>query len=348
MNANPNAVRIDILVGPHTAHGVVHTVLDVLNTLQALAQMRAPLARPVVRWRLRSQSPRSAMAWPRSTWPHLPRQGFRGPADLLLVPGWHVFSGPEIERRARLQAWALPHLAEVHARGGQVLAVGTGVALLADSAWLRGRQAVAPWTFMPTIARLAPQAQLLSDRALTVHERIWTCDSPVQATAMLLQALQSTPLAELAGTAAQALLHTPERQSVVAQLVAEGAPRPVSAGPVERARRWLEAHPSEPYDLPTLAQHAATSARTLLRHFENTHGISPHAYQRRLRMARAKVLLETTYQPIEQVALACGYADVGTFRRLFRADTGVLPAAWREQHRLRTSRARWSGPAAGA
>lgn len=348
MNANPFPVHIEILVGPQTAHGVVCTVLDVLNALQALALMRAPLAQPVLRWRLHSQDARSPHVWPRRIWPHLPRQGFRGPAHLLLLPGWQVFSGPEIERRVRLEARTLGHLAGVHAQGGQLLAVGTGVALLAQVGLLQGRRAVAPWTFMPLIARLAPQAQLLSDCGMTEHERIWTCDSPVLTTAMLLQALQSTALAELASTASQALLHTPERQTVAAQLVAEGPQRPISAGSVERARRWLEAHPSEPYDLHALALHASTSPRSLLRHFESALGLSPYAYQRRLRMARGKVLLETTYQPIEQVAQACGYADVGTFRRLFRAETGVLPAAWREQHRMRTSRARWSGPVASA
>ena len=347
MNAKTSPVCIDILVGPQTAHGVVCTALDVLNTLQALAQMRAPLAQPVLRWRLLSHDTRSARTWPRPIWPHLPRQGFRGPAQLLLVPGWQVFSGPDIERRVRLESRWFGHLDAVHASGGQLLAVGTGVALLAQAGLLYNRRAVSPWTFMPLVARLAPKAHLLSDCAMTEHERIWTCDSPVLATAMLLQALQSTALAELADTAAQALLHTPERQSVVAQLVAEGPQRPISAGSVERARRWLEAHPTEPYNLQALALRAATSARSLLRHFENTCGLSPYAYQRRLRLARAKVLLETTYQPIEQVAHACGYADVGTFRRLFRAETGVLPAAWREQHRLRTSRTRWSGPAAG-
>ncbi len=348
MNAKPSPVCIEILMGPQTAHGVVCTVLDVLNTLQALALMRAPLAQPVLRWRLHSHDARSARTWPGPIWPHLPRQGFRGPAQLLLLPGWQVFSGPDIERRARLESRAFAHLAEVHAQGGQLLAVGNGVALLAQAGLLHERRAVAPWTFMPLIARLAPQAHLLSDSAMTEHGRIWTCDSPVLATAMLLQALQNTALAELASTAAQALLHTPERQTVAAQLVAEGPQRPLSAGSVERARRWLEAHPSEPYDLQALALYASTSARSLLRHFESAFGLSPYAYQRRLRMARAKVLLETTYQPIEQIAQACGYADVGTFRRLFRADTGMLPAAWRAQHRMRTSRARWSGPAASA
>ena len=59
------------------------------------------------------------------------------------------------------------------------------------------------------------------------------------------------------------------------------------------------------------------------------------------RMTRAKVLLETTYLSIEQVAQACGYTDTGSFRRVFQKITGGLPALYREQYRLRTSRRRW-------
>lgn len=48
---------------------------------------------------------------------------------------------------------------------------------------------------------------------------------------------------------------------------------------------------------------------------------------------------------VEQVAHACGYQDVGTFRRIFTRATGQRPADYRAQHRLRTSRRRWGGQA---
>jgi len=60
-------------------------------------------------------------------------------------------------------------------------------------------------------------------------------------------------------------------------------------------------------------------------------------------VARARVLLETTYASVEQVARMCGYQDLGTFRRIFVRAAGELPAAYREHYRLRTSRKRWRG-----
>ncbi len=92
---------------------------------------------------------------------------------------------------------------------------------------------------------------------------------------------------------------------------------------------------------------SATNPRSLLRHFAATLGQSPPDYLHGLRVARAQVLLETTSSSVEEVARSCGYQDLGTFRRLFVRLTGELPAAYREHCRLRTSRKRWRGAAAG-
>jgi transcriptional regulator GlxA family with amidase domain len=345
MDANTTPVRIELLGGPGSATGVLATVLDLLNTVQALASMRQPVAGPVMHWRC--VGPDGARADPGlavRSWPLLPRPGFSGRPDLVVLPGWHVYSGPALDERVGAYGAVGPRLRDVHARSGQLVGIGNGVAMLAAVGLLDGREAVAPWAFVPLAARHAPDARWQPDRPWVGSDRVWTCDSPVLATELVLQALGCTPVADLAATAADALLHRPDRQQVAAGLVSEPTPRRVPAGAVERARRWLEAHPAAPYDVTALAAEAATSPRTLLRHFELAHGQSPHAYQRGLRLARARVLLETTYLTVEQVAQACGYGDVGTFRRLFRAESGVLPADWREQHRLRTNHRRWSGP----
>lgn len=345
MDANTVPVRIELLGGPGCAVGVLATVLDVLNAVQALASMRHPTAAPVLRWRCAGpEGGRVSAGLVNGAWPLLARAGFAGRPDLVVVPGWHVYSGPALDERVRVYGVVGPRLREVHACGGQLVGIGNGVALLAAAGVLDGREAVAPWAFVPMVARHAPAARLLADRSWIGGDRIWTCDSPVLATELVLQALSFTPLADLAITAADALLHRPDRQQVATAMASESTPRRVPAGAVERARRWLQANPTAPYDLPALASEAATSPRTLLRHFELAHGQTPHAYQRGLRLARARVLLETTYLTVEQVAHACGYGEVGTFRRLFRAESGVLPASWREQHRLRTSRRRWIGP----
>jgi transcriptional regulator GlxA family with amidase domain len=165
----------------------------------------------------------------------------------------------------------------------------------------------------------------------------------------VLDLLGSTPLADLASAARDVLIPAPLRQgAAVAHARSSGAGsahRPVPSGMVERARRWLVQHLADPYDMRALAEAAATSPRTLARHFAATHGMSAHQYLERLRVEHACLLLQTTYLPVEEVGRTSGLPSPSTFRRVFSKHTGELPAEYRQRYRLRTQRPRWAGTA---
>jgi transcriptional regulator GlxA family with amidase domain len=167
----------------------------------------------------------------------------------------------------------------------------------------------------------------------------------VATTEAVLDLISSTELADLASAARDVLLPAPLRQAVaVAHARSEGASldhKRVPSGIVERARRWLVQHLAEPYDLVALARAASTSPRTLARHFNTTHGMSPHQYLERLRVERACLLLQTTYIPVEEVGRSSGLTSPSTFRRVFLKHMGDLPAEYRRRYRLRTQRPHW-------
>lgn len=338
----PAPLKVTLLWSPQGVHGVAMTAVDVLKVMHGLASMRqaGAVAEPV--WRWRSGSGGLVPRWPQ-TLSSLPTTPYRALPDLLLVPGWHAFNGPHLDQLVHQAADAVALIQRVHAAGACVLAVGNGVALLGLAGLLRDREAVAPWQFVQAVLRHSEGVRLQTDRPWTVSDRIWTCETPLWTIEMLLDALKTTRGAELAVAASHVLLHSPERQQVAAQIEQDVHARRVPPGVVARARRWLEAHVAEPYDLARLAQAVAASPRTLLRHFASSHQQSPLLYLQGLRMARARVLLETTYLPVDQLALACGYTDAGTFRRHFLRTSGELPATYRQHNRLRTSRARWLG-----
>ena len=332
---------LDIQWGTDCLGGPALAVVDLLRTITTLAAMRAPRATAPVAWRWlgvpRGQSPRGAA---RGT-------GFRGTADIVVLPGWHAQSGPDLDRLVQASEHLVAGLQSVVAGGGRVAGIFNASALLARAGLLRRRQAASPWTFMASVLRQDDSVQFISDRPWTQDGPVWTCDSPMFATELVLDLLRQTPLAHLALAASHIYLHSQERQQVGARIVQGVHQRTLPAGALERAKRWLEGHTAEPYDLTATARAAATSPRSLLRHFAAALGQSPLDYLHGLRVARAQVLLETTYISVEEVARSCGYQDLGTFRRIFVRVTGELPAAYREHYRLRTSRKRWRGAVAG-
>jgi transcriptional regulator GlxA family with amidase domain len=153
--------------------------------------------------------------------------------------------------------------------------------------------------------------------------------------------LRDAGLQALADSAAAVLVHAPERQRLAGRIAAAAGGTRIGPGALERARRWLEERTELPYDLNAVAQAAATSPRSLLRHFRAAHGHSPLQYLHQLRATRARMLLETTYLGIDAIAEACGYRDAAMFRRIFRAATGLTPSDYRDRFRLRTPRRDW-------
>jgi AraC family transcriptional regulator len=98
---------------------------------------------------------------------------------------------------------------------------------------------------------------------------------------------------------------------------------------LELAREFLHSRSSGPVSLEEAARSAALSVYHFHRAFRQIHGLTPHSYVTRLRLARAKDLLGRGSSVLE-TCLECGFQSPTSFSRLFRARFGVLPSQIRK------------------
>lgn len=358
----------EIVWAPGSLGSGAYAVVDALRLINRLAALKGARPTTPLRWRwigcdgrpvampALAQIPASEGALISAG--RMPAR-YRSVADVLVVPGWMAGDGPEVDRWISRCGPLIPRLQETLAQGGALLGVFTGVSLLAAAGCLRQRRFAAPWPYFVSLMRHASASR--SDESATIDwsdahdwisdDCVWTCASPVATTQAVLDLIGCTPFAELAASAQDVLLPAPLRQGVaVAHARSAGSSlerNRVPDGIVERARQWLLQHLEDSFDLPALARAAATSPRTLARHFAATHGVSPYQYLERLRVERACLLLQTTYVPVEEIGRASGLPSPSTFRRVFLKHTGHLPGAYRRNYRLRTQRPRWRGTQAG-
>jgi AraC-like DNA-binding protein len=101
-----------------------------------------------------------------------------------------------------------------------------------------------------------------------------------------------------------------------------------SQTPIERARAYLEAHPTEPLALSDLVDLAGVTASHLVRSFSRTVGLPPKSYHTQIRLARARRLLADG-KPATWVAYECGFADQSHLNRRFKEFYGLTPGAFR-------------------
>jgi AraC-like DNA-binding protein len=105
-------------------------------------------------------------------------------------------------------------------------------------------------------------------------------------------------------------------------------PLPATSSAVRVVEEFIEANWDKPIDVPAMAVVANVSARSLFRQFRRDRGYSPADFAKRIRLLRARELLEqaSAETSVTQVSLKCGFQNPGHFARDFRLAFGELPS----------------------
>lgn len=96
------------------------------------------------------------------------------------------------------------------------------------------------------------------------------------------------------------------------------------------AREEMDRRLQERFILEHLAAAMDLSLSRFTRAFTECEGVAPDQYLHRLRLARAKLLLERTFLSVAQVMALVGLSDARVFEDDFRRVYGVAPRALRE------------------
>lgn len=338
---------VDICLVPESALGNALQFIDLLRSANLLARLRLGHHAPRLAWRLRDAGGRPLPALP-GPWEVYGDTAVDGPAQATFIPSFHAADIPAIRQVVARHPGLVRQIGVAVDAGQTVLTVGSGAWLVAASGRLQGRTASLPWFYMAGFARDFPGIGLAPDQDWTVDGPWMSCALP-HGLSQLAIALVHRALGKELGDACHTVLvpdHARARAAVQAN--AQQHIPATRDSTLARAIAWMEEHLDQPYSLEHLAQVAAVSTRTLLRHFRAELAQSPLDYLHALRCARAKVMLEVTLESVPSIAVACGYADPAAFRRIFVRHMGMPPAEYRKRHALRAPRRRWRVDVAGA
>ena len=100
--------------------------------------------------------------------------------------------------------------------------------------------------------------------------------------------------------------------------------------PLPQVLSWMKTHLTEEIPLEKLSDIARVSPRHLDRLFMSRYQTTPKAYLVKLRMEKARALLQHTKKSVTDIAFECGYTDSNYFARVFRKNTGFSPQQFRK------------------
>ncbi len=105
-----------------------------------------------------------------------------------------------------------------------------------------------------------------------------------------------------------------------------GEPRTVSS-----ARRYIEEHQGEKMSLGQVAKAVNTSSYHFCRTFKKVTGLNFTEYLSRVRIGKAKNLLQNPNLRVTEVAYGVGFQSLPHFNRVFKRVTGVSPTVFRRK-----------------
>jgi transcriptional regulator GlxA family with amidase domain len=250
-----------------------------------------------------------------------------GPIDTLIVAGGDAVR--EAVNDGALVAW----LRAAAARSRRVASVCSGAFLLARAGLLDGRRATTHWEACELLARAYPQISVESDPIFVRDGNVYTSAGVTAGIDMALALLEEDHGPEIARTVARSLVLFLRRPGGQSQFSAAMASQPAERQPLREVQAWMSDNLDADLSVPALAERAFMSPRNFARAFKREVGMTPATYVEALRVERARALLETSQQAIDDIALRCGFGTVETMRRSFRRRLGVSPGHYRDRFR---------------
>ncbi|KAB0666274.1 GlxA family transcriptional regulator [Oryzomonas japonica] len=250
-----------------------------------------------------------------------------GPIDTLLVVG----SPDEPLGRAVANRELIHWLAETGGRVRRLVSVCTGAFLLAEAGLLNGRRVTTHWMDVDRMAREYPEVTVEPDAIYVRDGSIATSAGITAGIDLALALVEEDYGRKLALAIARRLVLYLKRPGGQSQFSSRLRSQMVTGGPLAQLLAWLEENAHQNIAVEDLADRAAMSPRNFARVFLRETGMTPSKYLDRLRIERAKHLLEETNHPMETVARESGFSGAEQLRRTFQRCLGITPRAYRER-----------------
>jgi transcriptional regulator GlxA family with amidase domain len=341
----PTKISVCLVAVPETATGVLHGLYEVLTYVGSGWEILTGWPPGPRRFKPRivaaSREPfRNSAGLPLA--PDLSFAEARR-ADIVIVADLAV--GRDEETRGRwpdVAAW----LRQQHAQGALVCSVCTGSLLLAEAGLLDGEEATCHWAAADQIRGRYPAVRLRPERVLVssgAQHRLVTSGGNASWTDLALYIVARFCGEDEARRTAKLFLFG-DRSNGQAPFAARVRPPQHDDAAVASAQVWVAENYASPNPVAGMTTASGLTARTFKRRFLAATGYAPLEYVQSLRIEEAKQMLESTDDPIDQIAAEAGYVEPASFRKLFKRSTGISPLQYRQRFRQllpSTSDVRW-------
>lgn len=244
-----------------------------------------------------------------------------GPVDTLLLLAGLMPPPPQEEA-------TLDTLRTMARESRRVAGLCTGAFLLGQMGLLDGRRATTHWSYARQMREQFPDVRVEDDRIFINEGAVWTSAGLTAGLDLAVALIEKDLGRDVAGAIARRLVMHHRRaggQSQHSELL-ELAP---SSDRIQKAVIFAKAHLANPLTVEELAEVAALSPRQFARAFRAETGQTPAKAVEQMRLEAARLMIEETRHPMDQIARESGFVDIRRMREAFMRQYGQPPQTLR-------------------
>ena len=225
-------------------------------------------------------------------------------------------------------------LRRMHAKGTLIASVCTGSLLLAEAGLLDGRSCASHWAYRDLFATAYPEVRLRPDAILDLSyeaEGLITAGGVTAWQDLALHLIRRLCGPEHAVWTAKVYLLSGHEDGQL-PFAAPTQSTLIGDAVIRDSLAWIDDNYAGGNPVASMTEQSGLTRRTFARRFISATGRRPIEHVHRIRIEKARDLIEHGDAPIDDVGYQVGYEDPAFFRRLFRRTTGLTPGAYRRKY----------------
>lgn len=249
--------------------------------------------------------------------------------DLVIVPGF----ASDPEKIIATTNATVELIKKIHKRGISVASFCSGSLLLVLAGILKKRLATTHWMLKPFFENHFPYIPLDFSKPLIDHGDIIMSGSATSYQVLLLNLIEKTMGRTVAVGVSKVYLIDMQKDSPESYMNLD-IHRDHNDPLVHKVQEYLAENFDKIISLDDISSYLSINKRTLLRRFKNALDDTPLNYLQKLKVEKAKYLLENDDKTFEEIAFFMGYEDVCSFRKIFIKHTGILPMKYKARYQI--------------
>ena len=243
--------------------------------------------------------------------------------DTLVIPGAYEPGDAEaILAIPDVKAW----LRRSARQSRRIASICSGAVILAKLGLLSGRRATTHWAFCEYLRANFPAVRVEADSLWVKDGKVYTSAGITAGMDLALALVEEDLGRRFALELARLLVMFLKRPGGQSQFSSELISQFASPDRLENLVEWIRNHLDRPLAIQDLAQRSNMSARNFQRVFTRQCGMPPAKFIERLRVERARLIIEDTGLSMAEIARKSGFDSEQRMRRAFKRVLGINPA----------------------